>query len=231
MSRDVFVCSGMSIQMRFNRRKVANRRRRAANRRRGNRKSNIRTLSHTFTEVLALDSLPVNAGGVFYTTFSQIPQAASYAALYKQFCIKKLQVTLMPRLNSFDPNTAGGTGLSFWAPRIAYSIADTPSVMNPTSELDVLTDNGVKVVSLGNKPVKMTCYPKPSVAMIGADSNPVAVRQRKAVWFNQRNAEVANDGWSVPHGNIRYWISANPLLSDYQFDVYYKVTFAVRDPA
>lgn len=186
----------------------------------------------TFTEVFTTGSIPVNAGGTFYTAFSQIPQCAQYATLYKQFCIKKLQVTLMPRLNSFDPNTAGGTGLSFWAPRIAYSIDDTPSVINPTSELDVLTDNGVKVLSLGSKPIKMTCYPKPSINSIESGSgNPVSTRQRKIVWFNQRNTEVGNDGWSVPHGNIRYWISANPLLSDYQFDVYYKVTFSVRDPA
>lgn len=216
--------------MRFNRRRV-NRKRRAAGRRRAARK-NIKTVSHTFTEVLTTGSIPVNAGGVFYTTFSQIPQAASYAALYKQFCIKKLQVTLMPRLNSYDPNTAAAVGLSYWAPRIAYSVADTPNVANPTSELDVLTDNGVKVVSLGSRPLRMTCYPKPSISALEAGSgNPVAIRQRKTIWLNQRNNEVTDDGWSVPHGNIRYWISANPLLSDYQFDVYYKITFAVRDPA
>lgn len=194
------------------------------------RKSNIRTMSHTFTEVFNNGNIPVNAGGTFYTTFSSIPQAAYYANLYKQFCIKKLEVTLMPRVNSFDPNTAGGTGLSFWEPRIAYSIADTPNVINPTAEGDVLTDNGVKLRSL-SKPLKITCYPKPSVGLTNIDGAPVAVRQRKAMWFNQRNNEVGNDGWSVPHGSIRYWISANPLLGDYQFDVYYKVTFAVRDPA
>lgn len=217
---------------RYNRRRM-NRKRRAAGRRRAARsvRKNIKTMSHTFTEVFTTGSIPVNAGGTFYTTFSQIPQCAQYATLYKQFCIKKLQVSLMPRLNSFDPNTAGGTGLSFWAPRIAYSIDDTPNVISPTSELDVLTDNGVKVVSLGNKPIKMTCYPKPSIGSTTVDGSTVATRQRKLVWFNQRNTEVGNDGWSVPHGSIRYWISANPLLSDYQFDVYYKITFAVRDPA
>lgn len=206
-----------------------NARRRPARRMRISRSP--RVFSQTFTEVLTTGSIPVNAGGVFYTTFDQIPQCGQYALLYKQFCIKKLEVTLMPRLNSYDPNTAGGTGLSFWAPRIAFSIDDTPAVVNPTSELDVLTDNGVKVFSLV-KPLKMTCYPKPSISSInGADGNPVATRQRKMVWFNQRNAEVGNDGWSVPHGNIRYWISANPLLGDFQFDVYYKITFSCRDPA
>lgn len=216
---------------RYNRRRM-NRKRRAAGRRRRAARKNIKTMSHTFTEVFSTGSIPVNAGGTFYTTFSAIPQCASYAALYKQFCIKKLQVTLMPRLNSYDPNTAGSVGLSYWAPRIAYSIADTPNVINPTSEADVLTDNGVKVLSMGSKPIRMTCYPKPSINVIETGSgNPVAVRQRKTLWFNQRNTEVGNDGWSVPHGNIRYWISSNPLLSDFQFDVYYKVTFAVRDPA
>lgn len=200
-------------------------------RRRLPRPMSLRGREQVYTEVFTTGSIPVNAGGTFYTTFSQIPQCGQYALLYKQFCIKKLEVTLMPRLNSYDPNTAGSVGASFWAPRIAYSIDDTPSVINPTSELDVLTDNGVKVVSL-TKPIKMTCYPKPSINSIESGSgNAVSTRQRKLVWFNQRNAEVGNDGWSVAHGNIRYWISSNPLLGDYEFDVYYKVTFACRDPA
>lgn len=185
----------------------------------------------TFTEVYNAGGLSVNSGGVFTTTMSAIPQAGQYAALYKQFCIKKLEVTLIPRLNSFDPNTAGGTGLSFWLPRIAYSVDDSPDVLPPLSELDVLTDNGVKLVSM-DKPIKMVCYPKPSIQSIESGSgNPVATRQKKQVWFNHRNPDVAADGWSVQHGSIRYWISANTLLSDFQFDVYHKVTFACRDPA
>lgn len=221
----------MPLQRRYRKKAPAKKRVAGGMRRRMRVARPLRVYSQTFTEVYTTGSIPVNAGGVFSTTFSAIPQCAQYATLYKQFCIKKLEVTLMPRLNSYDPNTAGSVGLSYWAPRLAYSIDDTPSVINPTSELDVLTDNGVKVVSLGSKPIKMTCWPKPSISSVNVDGGKVATRQRKMVWFNQRNGEVTDDGWSVPHGNIRYWISSNPLLSDYQFDVYYKVTFACRDPA
>lgn len=188
-----------------------------------------RVYSQTYTEVLSAGDVQTNSGGVFVCRFMDLPQAASYRALYKQFCIKKLQVMILPKFTEFQ---AGSPPVNFLqVPRLAYSIDDTPALSTPATELQVLTDNGARVLSMKNK-ITLTCYPKPSVASIDiAAAAAVATRQRKAVWLNTDNADVTNGGESVKHGGIRYYISGNPLYNEYQYDVYFKITFQMRDPA
>lgn len=187
--------------------------------------------SQTYTEVLPAGNIQCNAGGVFVVRFADIPQASNYMTLYKQFCIKKLQVMLLPRLNSYDANTTLSVATSYWVPRISYSIDDTPLVVAPANETSVLTDNGCKILTLDKKR-SITCYPKPNIASVDPTiGTAVATRQRKTIWLNTSNPEVGNPGDMVQHGAIRYWVAANPLYNDYQFDVYYKVTFQMRDPA
>lgn len=187
----------------------------------------------TFTEVYDGGTLSMNTGSVFSTSFNSIPQAASYAELYRQFCIKKLQVMLLPLYTDAEVNTSLGT-LGYQATRVAFAITDTPNQVNPTSELDVLTENGAKVV-LGHKKIVMTCYPKPYITNVvpGVITNDyVAVRQKKAVWLNTKAFGQTNDGQDVVHGGISFWISNNLAnLGVECFKIYYKVWFAMRDPA
>ena len=105
--------------------------------RRGNRKPwhmrrrSKRTSSVTFTEMISAGGLVVNQGGIFTTRFADLPQASNYASLYKQFCIKRLQAIVVPRFNSFDPNTLGGGGslaTSWVQPRLTYAVNDTPAL-------------------------------------------------------------------------------------------------------
>lgn len=197
------------------------------------RRGRNKALSRTFTEVYDGGTLSTNTGSIFSTSFNSIPQAVPYAELYRQFCIKKLQVMLLPLYTDAEINTALGT-LDYQATRIAFAVTDTPNQVNPTSELDVLTENGAKVV-LGHKKVTMTCWPKPYLTQVvpGIVTNDyVAVRQRKALWLNTKAFGQTNDGQDVPHGGISFWISNNLAnASTPCFKVYYKVTFAMRDPA
>lgn len=193
------------------------------------RRRNARVYSQTYTEVLQAGDVQTNTGGVFLCRFMDIPQNASYSNLYKQFCIKKLQVMLLPKFTEFQ---AGAPAANFLqVPRLAYSVDDTPALNAPTNEISVLTDNGAKVLSMKNK-ITLTCYPKPNIAAIDlAATSAVATRQRKAVWLNTQSGDVSNSGETVQHGGIRYFISGNPAFSEYQYDVYYKITFQMRDPA
>lgn len=195
------------------------------------RRRQARVYSQTYTELVSAGNIQANAGGQFVCRFNDIPQAGQYAALYKQFCIKKLQVMLLPRLNSYDANTTASVGTSYWAPRLTYSVDDTPATTIPAAELDVLTDNGAKVISLTDKRT-LTCYPKPSIAVMNVnDGAQVATRQRKAVWLNTNNVDTQLNGQNVQHHGIRYWLTANPLYNEFFFDVYYRITFQMRDPA
>lgn len=189
--------------------------------------------SRTFTEVLDAGELSANAGGTFKVSFDSIPQYQEYAKLYRQFCIRKLSVMLLPLYTDAEINTGLGT-LNYQATRIAFAINDTPQLTAPASELDVLTDNGAKVV-IGHKKIQMSCWPKPDLTQVSVGTlmnSYVAVRQRKAVWLNTAADGQAYDGQAITHGGISYWISNNLANAGVPvFRAYFKVQFAMRDPA
>lgn len=189
--------------------------------------------ARTFTEVLDAGEINSNSGGTFKVQFDSIPQYQEYSKLYRQFCIKKLQVMLLPLYTDAEINTGLGT-LNYQATRIAFAVNDTPQLTTPGSELDVLEDNGAKVV-LGHKKININCWPKPDLTMTspGLVANQyVAVRNRKAMWLNTDAPGQAYSGVDISHGGISYWVSNNLANMPVPvFKVYYKVTFGLRDPA
>lgn len=173
-----------------------------------------------------------NNGGLFDVTYNMLPQAAQYSSLYRSFAIKKLEVILIPRYTEVDMNTALG-GINNYAPRIAWSVNDTPYQDVPVSEQDVLEDNGGKVAVL-NKKLVLTCYPKPSLAAQSQNNALAAFRTRKLVWLNSGaiDNELLTNGVNVSHGSIAFWCAGNPANAQTPIaDVYYRLTFAMRDPA
>lgn len=212
-----------------------NRQRRSAGRRKPwymrKRVAKRKTYNPTFSETFNAGGLQLNSGGMFRVRFNDIPQRADYAALYKQFAIRRMKVTIVPRLNSFDPNV-NGVAASIWQPRIVYAVNDTPITLNPAAEIDVLTDNGCKIRTLNNKPLSISCVPKPELVMNDLAGNRITMRQKKLVWLNLDSPDTNYNGQDVLHSGISYWISGNPSIAgDFVFDVYIKVTFSVRDPA
>lgn len=198
----------------------------------------IRTRNHTFTETFIPASNPVittNTGYLFTTNMNQLPptQLASYANLYNQYCIRKMQVILVPRYDTADINTAAA-GPGYFLNQYAYSIADTPDLVAPTSMLDVLEDNGCKIRTMTNKAIKITCRPRPYMDVINsATQSAVAVRTAKLQWFNFANTDTfaGTTGQGVSHGGIQFFIQNNGALANVvSADVYYKITFSVRDP-
>lgn len=186
----------------------------------------------TFTECLSAGPINTNNGGVFKTRITDIPQHADYARLYSQFCIRKLKVVLLPRYGSSEPNAAlaGLTAVDIQNTRIAFSIDDTPARLNPANEIDVLSNNGAKVVT-GHKKVTITCWPRPDLAMFDTNSGAVpAVNTKKSVWLNFNNPETGNNGETIQHGGISYWVTGSSALASYDcYDAYFYVTFSVRD--
>lgn len=210
------------------RRQAAQRKRKAGMKRRAYRR---RTPIHTFTELFEAGTVQVGTGGTWKVAFNSLPQASQYSNLFKQFCIKRFQVMLLPTFNSNDPSlVVSGTEM----PRLAYAINDSPMLQDPINELSVLTSNGAKVITAGHK-TTITCVPKPdiySAALGKPDPVPVATRWRGNVWLNTDAAEVGFSGTSVQHSGISYWLSGGPLSIPYtQYNVYYKLTVALRDPA
>lgn len=188
-----------------------------------------RNYNPTFTELLESNPVQTNTGGRFTCRFVDLPQASNYSVLYKQFCIKKLQVILIPNFGEVDPALlTSGMNTS----RFTFAVNDTPATKNPVSEVDVMASNGAKVV-MGNKKIVINCYPKPDLLNpTGKDANLFALRTRNAVWLNTDSGQVTNSGTTIDHGSISYWCSNAPFSTQItQFSVYYKITFSLRDPA
>lgn len=211
-------------------RRVRRGRRAPARKRMGYRKRYAkRNPVHTFTEVVEASAVYSNTGGVWSCNFNTIPQASNYSTLYKQFCIKKLQVICLPNFGAVDPAllTSGQE-----TARLAFAVDDTPSLQVPATELDVITANGAKIVT-GTKKIVINCRPKPDVLMnTGKGAALAATRVRGNVWLNTDSADVGNSGTGIEHYGIRYWCSSGPVsISLAQFSVYFKITFSLRDAA
>lgn len=187
----------------------------------------------TFTEMVQLAPLVINTGGVLKFRMLDVPQRVRYGNLYSQFCFRKVKVVLLPKYGPAEPNAAlvGISAIDYQNGRLAFAVNDTPYRNPPGSEIDVLTDNGVKIVE-GHKKITITCYPKPDVAMVdGASGAAVATRQRALQWFNFDNTELGASGEQVLHGGISWWLTNNSALGNLDaYDVFAYYTFAVRDP-
>lgn len=190
----------------------------------------------TFVETYNAGVLTIGAagaGGQFTARISDIPQIADYIALYRQYRINWIKVMIVPDFNtsSADPNAAFYNGSvpvqNAGMSRIAWVINDTPAIPDPANEADVLTDNGAKVRALKSM-WSASFKPRPDKFTGDAGGGAgVAVREK----FNQWLSFAEQSGNNPVHRGISYWISL-PANGGAQinYNVYYKVSFSLRDP-
>lgn len=190
--------------------------------------------SPTFVETFKGTDAVAGVGGVFASRISDIPQVAQYNTLYKQYRINWIKVMIVPDWNSTaaDHNAgqynASSAIPSFAQARIAYAINDSPQTQAPATEAVLLNDNGCKIKPLGPK-WSASFKPVPDVAVTAATGNPIYTRQKFRQWFN---FDLVTTGNNPLHYGISYFItqlvSGNP--DPVKYNVYYKVSFTLRDP-
>lgn len=195
----------------------------------------------TFVETFNGGALLAAGGHVFKVRMSDIPQVNQYMNLYTQYRINWVKVILVPDYNtqSADPNVAAfnqasGTGATWiGAVRIVHSIQDSPNVVAPISEGDVLQDNGAKIKSLGTK-WSCSFKPVPDVAVTAPTGAPIYTRQKFRQWFNYDGVTTGNN---PEHGAVCAWITQPGAAGGggtepfpLKLNVYYKVNFSLRDP-
>lgn len=209
----------------------------------------LRPTVRTFTEVLNAGQIYTSTasgstanGQVWKCKFTDLPQNQEYSKLYRQFAIKKLQLILLPRNTVPDLNNQQGFVGSggYGSIRLAWSVDSGPTMLAPTSEIDVLTANGSKVVVQTSRKIVINCKPQADV-ITSFPNAPAAVfaasRRRGLQWFNTDNTDVAYSGTNIEHGAIRTYATLNfvgPVTDEasvFAYDVYYKITFCLRDPA
>lgn len=183
----------------------------------------------TFTETLKLTNLNTGttgtAAGLLAVAMTQIPQVGDYQALYNQYCIRSVQFIVMPEYDQYDSNNAStATTAAVTAPRFVYAINDSAKQIAPSTEQDVLSDNGAKIRML-DKPIKVRFRPVAQVSVTDSNGNQV-FETRKNRWLSFDDIGVAHSGlaWAmtqtVPNGTL-----ALPGCV-----VYAKITFSLRDP-
>lgn len=187
----------------------------------------------TFVETYNAGQIFSNAGGVFQARITDIPQVAQYNTLYKQYRINWIKVMLVPIYSyaSTDPNSALYNNANavpyLGTARITFAINDSPATGAPANELAVLTDNGSKVQQIVNKWAR-AFKPVASVQVQAVGGGSVATKQKFRQWFNFDLQNVANN---PEHQGISYWITqATGPGAQGAFEVYYKVSFSLRDP-
>lgn len=183
----------------------------------------------TFTEtfignpILFNQTSPGNSTNLIQNSLNQIPQVGDYTALYNQYCIRKITAIFVPAYNVADTNIpASATPVD--APRFVYAIQDSAQQVAPTTEADVLQDNGCKI-RMFTKPVKVTWRPRPAVADALVGGGFVANTRRGPQWLTTAVTTAAHNGLAYSFTNS-VPIAGTPTLAS----VYFKVTFSLRDP-
>lgn len=183
----------------------------------------------TFTEtfignpILFNQTSAGNSTGLIQNSLNQLPQVAEYTALYNQYCIKRITAIFVPAYNVADTNIPlSATPVD--APRMVYAIQDSAQQVAPSVESDVLQDNGCKI-RMFTKPIKVSWRPKPAVADAVVAGGFVANTRRGLQWLTTAATTVAHNGLAYSFTNS-VPIAGTPTLAS----VYFKVTFALKDP-
>jgi hypothetical protein len=192
----------------------------------------------TFTEMWQATPITLTGGefgGLLENTFTSIPQSANYSNLYRQFRILKNTWYIIPRSNSADfTNALYNVSPAVAVPavlqgRFVYSVNNTAGATDPSSEVEVLTDNGARV-KVSTRVIKISHRPVPRLNT----TTSVVAQQfigRKATWLNTDSNEQTGSGTGVVHTGVSIYVTvptAQPSLIYY--DVYCKTTFQLRDP-
>ena len=171
-----------------------------------------------FTETYKYDTITTGTGGVFQTSFDQIPEYAHYQALYRAYRILKFEVIILPNHNTSQVGVGSAIGLG----HLVYKVNDMPSVSVPTSEADLLTDNGCKIKNLTAKSVLKSGNPMPNLSVNSSTSGTYITSTRST--FLETSAA------NIIHNGVSWWYSVNGSGANQTADVYMKVTFKLRDP-
>jgi len=181
--------------------------------------------SPVFTEAFVYGQVQPNTGGVFKFNIGSVPQLAQYTSLYQKYRILKAQLILLPQYYGQDENAAeynaGNNVFAAGLGRMVYAIDDSPAVVGPANEAQVLQHNGVKIKQVKTA-LKMACRPVANTN----DANGVQMTfKRKYINFVQTN---------VDHFGITFWYSqptvgATPSVNN-TLNIYCKLTFQLSDP-
>lgn len=186
-----------------------------------------------FTETYKAATWTPNAGYLLQATMDGVGQTPLYQQLYAKYRILRAHWIIVPQFNSADQNayvynTASGptvppglfaTGIT----RLVYAINNSPGLVVPASEQQLLEDNGCVIKTL-DKVCRITNRPVPDTK----DANGVQITYRGNFIDFKQDATP-----NVAHPGVSVWLTqlqnAGDSETQTKFDVYCKLTFQLSD--
>jgi len=172
---------------------------------------------------------PFFAGTVLGISMDKVTQLSQYSNLYSRYKILKAVWTLVPDATSYDLATTIGTGFAVYTnSRCVYAINDTAPAsstgpVQPTSESDILQDNGCKIRS-GNKVIKFANHPTPQII----DAYGVSTNLRGKYISFATGPQTTHWGVSIGFTTTGVYTTPPPVFPTWT--VYCKLTFQLADP-
>lgn len=152
----------------------------------------------------------------------QIPQFGDYSALYNQYQLRRVTAIFVPAYDTYQAGSpTGATGTT--APRMVYAIQDSALQVAPTSEADVLQDNGCRI-RMFDKPIKVSWRPVSAAADAQVAGGFSSVN-RKYQWYGVTSSAQLHNGLAIAFSS-----TLPPAGNATICKVYYKLTFALKDP-
>lgn len=175
----------------------------------------------------ATGSGPGVLAGVQSFKMSDIFNFTNFQNLFDLYKITGVKLLIVPEFNMSDiafAGTSSGTP-GGQLPLLYISPNRDPYVPAPASVLDILNDDGVKIIR-ATKPITLNIkFPKPQVLDSGGQDVPMQFNVGTQPWLTTGgNSQTINQS-SVKHFGFRYWIENNAanIVNFRVFATYYFV--------
>lgn len=158
--------------------------------------TNTSTSGQNLALAFRLDQVDVFLNGALSTTFA-LPNYLEFVNLFDEYCIKKVDVMVLPSFSSANPSAA----VNSWLPWICHA-ADYDDISS-TSATTLMQYEGAKYTQLigglsrANAPILRTVKPRAPAAVIKSTGVTTGQSPTSDMWINTANPNVQHFGFKM----------------------------------
>lgn len=189
--------------------------------RRPNRRIRRRPTTYAFKRQMFYENLmivpPSGLGYTFSQPFSTISGSSDFTNLYDQYCIKKIVVKMIPKINSNVVSTGGVTAGNADLCQV-HSAIDYDDALAPTSVAPLVEYESYKMTR-GSQIHTRVFTPRVELNVGSSDSAPKSYQ-----WLDCDNT-------GIQHRGIKFWFSGpqSSVGTNLYFDMLVKVYFSCKN--
>lgn len=169
-------------------------------------------------------------GGTLQFNFNMLANHLAYTSLFDLYKIDKVTVKIVPWANVAISGAVGG-GVGGQALPVLYIAPNKDFyVPPPTSSVDVLNDDGCRVISM-SRPVTFTIYkPRPEVVDQSGNSINYGILPNKVTqWLSTGGNGQKVDQTNVNYFGYRWWVDNTPNSAPFIPTIIYTIHFSMKE--